>query len=82
MSAAHTWLRRTTGTTADLLGVAPLDDTRWIAVGTRGTALVWDGDAWIEEDTGTDAGLRAVRVAGNGTAYAVGDGGTVRKRRP
>ena len=28
--------------------VAPLDGTRWLAVGSRGTALVWDGDAWIE----------------------------------
>ena len=76
------WSRRITGTTADLLGVAPLDDTRWLAVGTRGTALVWDGSAWIEEDTGTDAGLRAVWVDRGGTAYAVGDGGTVRKRLP
>ena len=62
--------------------MAPLDDTRWLAIGSRGTALVWDGDAWIEEDTGTDAGLRAVWVAQDGTAYAVGDGGTVRKRLP
>ena len=76
------WSRRTTGTTADLLGVAPLDGTRWLAVGSRGTALVGDGGAWIEEDTGTDAGLRAVWVAQDGTAYAVGDGGTVRKRLP
>ena len=76
------WSRRVTGTTADLLGVAPLDDTRWLAVGTRGTALVWNGTAWIEEDTGTDAGLRAVWVDRDGTAYAVGDGGTIRKRLP
>ena len=62
-STGRRWSRRVTGTTADLLGVASLDDTRWIAVGTRGTALVWDGEAWIEEDTGTDAGLRAVWVA-------------------
>ena len=84
-TAAHfdgrRWSRRATGTNADLLGVARLDDTRWITVGTRGTALVWDGSAWIEEGTGTDAALRAVWVAGDGTAYAVGDGGTVRRRR-
>ena len=85
-TAAHfdgrRWSRRTTGTTADLLGVASLDDTRWLAVGTRGTALVWDGDAWTEEETGTDAGLRAVWVAPDGTAWAVGDGGILRKRLP
>ena len=76
------WSRRTTGTNADLLGVAQLDDARWIAVGTRGTALVWDNGAWIEEDTGTDASLRAVWVSGDGTAWAVGDGDTVRRRLP
>ena len=51
-------------------------------VGTRGTALVWDNGAWIKEDTGTDASLRAVWVSGDGTAWAVGDGGTVRRRSP
>ncbi len=69
-TAAHfdgrRWSRRTTGTNADLLGVARLDDARRIAVGTRGTALVWDNGAWIEEDTGTDASLRAVWVSGDG----------------
>ena len=85
-TAAHfdgrRWSRRTTGTNADLLGVARLDDARRIAVGTRGTALVWDNGAWIEEDTGTDVSLRAVWVSGDGTAWAVGDGGTVRRRSP
>ena len=76
------WSRRATGTNADLLGVTPLDDARWLAVGTRGTALVWDGSSWTAEDTGTDAGLRAVWVGRDGTAYAVGDGGVVRKRLP
>ena len=45
---------RATGTTADLLGVAPLDGTRWRA-------------AWVARD---------------GTAYAMRDSGTVRKRLP
>ena len=48
------WSRWATGTAADLLGVAPLDGTRWRA-------------AWVARD---------------GTAYAVGDSGTVRKRLP
>lgn len=67
---------------ADLLrvtGVAALaarNEADALAVGPRGAAYHFDGQAWVREATGIDRDLLAVAIAGNGVAMAVGRQGT------
>ena len=61
-----------------LRGIAPLGDG-WLAVGDAGLAAAYTAAGWKGEPTGTAVALRSVtQVAG--TAYAVGDAGTVLRR--
>jgi hypothetical protein len=50
-------------------------------VGTRGTILHWDGSAWTPETSGTASTLAGVWGFADGTAWAVGQGGTILVRR-
>lgn len=64
----------------DLLALTG-DATRYVAVGAGGVAAIHDGQGWALDSTGTDAGLRAVAMTGDGGCYAAGDGGLILKRR-
>lgn len=63
----------------DLLAVAGTD-TKVVAVGAAGAAMVHEGAHWKAEPTGCDAGLRAVAVTRHGEFCAVGDRGTILRR--
>lgn len=66
---AHGW-------TLDVLGNAA--DDVW-AVGTEGAFLHFDGDAWSRDDAGTSRTLRALGRDPDGTLWAGGDGGGLRR---
>lgn len=76
------WSLQPTRLRADLLGVTGLPGQRPVAVGTLGTALSDTENGWVSEETNCDTGLRALWMAADGTAFAVGDKGTVLQRKP
>jgi hypothetical protein len=75
-----TFTAQTSGTAQNLIGIAKLSTTTWIAVGASGTILTSpNAVTWTARSSGTSAELRSVAVAnlGGGTykALAVGTGG-------
>lgn len=50
------------------------------AVGTGGTACRFEDGRWLEEPTEAEFGLRDLWIAPDGTAWAVGDRGTILRR--
>ena len=76
-----TWPPQSSGTTANLYGVAAADaQTAWV-VGSSGTILkTTDGGAsWDPQVSGTGYGLNSVAAADPQTAWAVGEEGTILK---
>ena len=66
---------------ADLLGISGSEQAGVFIVGTSGSVMRLAGDQWLTEESGTDAGLRAVCATQSGVVYAVGDRGTIIHRR-
>lgn len=74
---ATTWVTRTSGTVADLYGVASVGSGSAVAVGAGGTIInSADGATWAAASSATAQNLYAVTY-GNGMYVAVGAGGTV-----
>ncbi len=63
----------------DLLALAGTE-TSVATVGAAGAAMIHNGTRWLPDDTGTDAGLRALGVGPDGRYIAAGDGGTILRR--
>ena len=64
----------------DLLAVSGTGD-HVAAVGAGGIAMIHDGSRWSLDPTGTTAGLRAISHGAENGYTAVGDGGTLLRRR-
>jgi hypothetical protein len=50
-------------------------------VGTSGTILRYDGQAWTAEESGTAIALSGVWKSSDGAVWAVGQDGTMLRRR-
>lgn len=75
------WQQQPTRQRCDILAVAGRRGHPTLAVGTLGTALFHQGDRWLAEPTDCQSSLRALWMADDGTAFAVGDNGTIFRRR-
>ena len=71
------WSRMATRQRSDLLAVAGCFGRMPVVVGTLGTVLRYTGNHWSAERCPSDTSLRALWIAEDGTAFAVGDGGAV-----
>jgi len=78
--SAGAWTRPETGLTTTLRAVAQLGPGEYLAVGTGGGICHGLDGHWQPEDSGSDADLGLVLVAGD-TAWAVGAQGTVLRRQ-
>lgn len=67
------------GTLTGVYGSGPTDV--W-AVGQKGLIVHYDGKSWSLPDSGTKDDLQAVWESQGGEVWAVGDSGTVLRRRP
>jgi hypothetical protein len=65
------------GTDRSLFGGFALSEQLAWAVGTAGTIVRWNGDAFTLMSSGTDRALRAVWAASSSSAWVVGARGTV-----
>jgi photosystem II stability/assembly factor-like uncharacterized protein len=78
----QTWQPMQSPTSVRMYGVATLDNNRSYAVGDAGVILNFDGNNWVQQNTGVSARFWDVAVdktAPTPTAYAVGSGGTIFK---
>ncbi|MFN4812772.1 MAG: T9SS type A sorting domain-containing protein [Bacteroidota bacterium] len=78
----QTWQPMQSPTSVRMYGVATLDNNRSYAVGDAGVILNYDGNNWVQQNTGVAARFWDVAVdktAPTPTAYAVGSGGTIFK---
>jgi hypothetical protein len=64
-------------TSGALRGVAGRSHDDVVAVGAQGTAIHFDGSAWVRKDTGTIQFLNDAWMSESGNAVAVGTAGTI-----
>jgi YVTN family beta-propeller protein len=83
------WIRYYNGTTWSIQNPDPLygtgyygisapDITHVWAVGASGEIVYWNGTSWAKQTSNTANTLHAVNAVNASTAWAVGDGGTIR----
>lgn len=78
----QTWNPMTSSTAQRMYGVATFDNNIAFAVGDAGVILNYDGNNWVQQNTGVSARFWDVAVdesSATPTAYAVGSGGTIFK---
>lgn len=75
----HAWRQMTSGTTANLRGLAGVCSFNLLAVGENGVVLHYDGGAWSDISPGPATVFHAAWMDASGTALVVGDGGVVER---
>lgn len=80
-TACHGWCMDKVPVTTNLYGIAGTAVNRIVAVGEKGTALLWDGTSWQPQSTlNTTANLRTAGARlGGSSIFVAGDGGTIRQ---
>jgi hypothetical protein len=71
------WKTMATGQTANLSGVAVVDETHAWSVGAGGIVLVYNGTSWAEQESNLSTDLYSVSFVDANNGWAVGKGGKI-----